>query len=44
MSEFEQAYQLYAAIHPCLAIKPAISVFGLGFRQIDEHRVVYSIF
>jgi carbamoylphosphate synthase large subunit len=36
--EFEQAYQRLRAIHPCLAIKPAISVFGLGFRQIDEHR------
>jgi carbamoylphosphate synthase large subunit len=36
--EFEQAYKTLRAIHPCLAIKPAISVFGLGFRKIDEQR------
>lgn len=36
--EFEQAYQTLRATHSCLAIKPAVSIFGLGFRKIDEQR------
>ena len=36
--EFEKAYQQLRQQHPCLAIKPAISIFGLGFRKIDEKR------
>ncbi|MFO1391149.1 MAG: ATP-grasp domain-containing protein [Agitococcus sp.] len=36
--EFEQAYQSLRTIYPCLAIKPAVSIFGLGFRKIDEKR------
>ncbi len=36
--EFEQAYQTLRTSHPCLAIKPAVSIFGLGFRKIDEQR------
>lgn len=34
--EFEQAYQQLRARHGCLSIKPAVSIFGLGFRKIDE--------
>ncbi len=34
--QFEQAYQQLRASHACLSIKPAISIFGLGFRKIDE--------
>ena len=34
--EFQQAYQTLRAHHPRLAVKPAVSVFGLGFRVIDE--------
>lgn len=37
-TEFEQAYQSLRANHACLAIKPPIGVFGLGFRKIDEKR------
>lgn len=34
--EFQQAYQTLRARHSRLAVKPAVSVFGLGFRVIDE--------
>ncbi len=34
--EFHQAYQELRTRHPCLAVKPAVSVFGLGFRRVDE--------
>lgn len=34
--EFEQAYQQLRTHHACLSIKPAVSIFGLGFRKIDE--------
>jgi len=37
-TEFEQAYQQLRLLHPRVAVKPAISVFGLGFREIDEQR------
>lgn len=37
-SEFQQAYQTLRSGYRRIAVKPAISVFGLGFRLIDEHR------
>lgn len=36
LAQFEQAYQDLRSRHDCLSIKPAISIFGLGFRKIDE--------
>lgn len=41
---FEQAYQALRERHPKVCIKPAISVFGLGFRVIDEkHSCLHHI-
>lgn len=36
LAAFEQAYQEMRSRHACLSVKPAISIFGLGFRKIDE--------
>ncbi|MFO1373416.1 MAG: ATP-grasp domain-containing protein [Agitococcus sp.] len=36
LAQFELAYQDLRSRHDCLSIKPAISIFGLGFRKIDE--------
>lgn len=36
--EFEQAYQTLKQKHKQICVKPAISVFGLGFKLIDEQR------
>jgi carbamoylphosphate synthase large subunit len=35
---FTAAYKRLKVQHPVLSIKPAISVYGIGFRIIDEHR------
>lgn len=35
---FTAAYEHLKVQHPVLSIKPAISVYGIGFRVIDEHR------
>lgn len=41
---FDQAYHALRARHPRVCIKPAISVFGLGFRVIDEkHSCLHHI-
>jgi glutathione synthase/RimK-type ligase-like ATP-grasp enzyme len=37
-SEFQLAYQQLRSGYRRVAVKPAISVFGLGFREIDEQR------
>lgn len=37
-SEFQLAYQQLRRGYRRVAVKPAISVFGLGFREIDEDR------
>jgi carbamoylphosphate synthase large subunit len=36
--EFQRAYQSLRSRYHRVAVKPAISVFGLGFRLIDEQR------
>ncbi|MCD2452867.1 ATP-grasp domain-containing protein [Methylicorpusculum oleiharenae] len=38
LSEFDQAFNSLRIKHPKLCVKPAVSVFGLGFRIIDESR------
>ena len=41
---FEQAYASLRERHPKVCVKPAISVFGLGFRVIDEkHSCLHHI-
>lgn len=37
-SEFRQAYEQLRWRHAVLSIKPAVSVYGIGFRIIDEGR------
>lgn len=36
--EFDRAFDTLRSKHPKICVKPAISVFGLGFRIIDENR------
>lgn len=36
--EFDRAFEILRLKHSRICVKPAISVFGLGFRIIDEHR------
>jgi len=38
LAEFDSAYADLQQRHPQLCVKPAVSVFGLGFRVIDEQR------
>jgi len=38
LQEFDQAFAALRSKHPQLCVKPAVSVFGLGFRIIDEDR------
>jgi hypothetical protein len=38
VESFTAAYGRLKVQHPVLSIKPAISVYGIGFRIIDEHR------
>ena len=38
LAEFDAAYQSLRRKHETLCVKPAVSVFGLGFRIIDEQQ------
>lgn len=38
LAEFDQAFEKLRSKHEQVCIKPAVSVFGLGFRVIDETR------
>lgn len=38
LQEFDRAYESLRLQHPKICVKPAVSVFGLGFRIIDEIR------
>jgi phosphoribosylamine-glycine ligase len=38
LQEFDQAYAKLRQTHEQICVKPSKSVFGLGFRVIDEHR------
>jgi hypothetical protein len=38
IAQFDAAYDTLRARHPVLCIKPAVSVYGLGFSRIDEVR------
>lgn len=42
--EFDQAYAQLRQRHAELCIKPAVSVFGIGFRRIREDRSAYDLF
>lgn len=41
---FEEAYAELSKTHGALCIKPAVSVYGIGFRRIHEDRSAYAIF
>lgn len=38
LAEFDRAYALLRGKYPRICVKPAVSVFGLGFRVVDEER------
>ncbi len=38
LAEFDRAYAVLRSKHSRLCVKPAVSIFGLGFRLIDEER------
>ncbi|MDR2208685.1 MAG: ATP-grasp domain-containing protein [Azoarcus sp.] len=44
LASFDVAYEKLAREHHVLCIKPAISVYGIGFRKICEDRSAFSIF
>jgi carbamoylphosphate synthase large subunit len=44
LASFDAAYEKLASEHGALCIKPAVSVYGIGFRKIRADRSAFSIF
>lgn len=43
VAQFDQAYGRMRAEHPVLCMKPSVSVYGIGFRQILEDRSGFEL-
>lgn len=44
IDEFDHAYAELGKRHEALCLKPAVSVYGIGFRRIREDRTAFDIF